>query len=172
MAMIYALENTATGFAYIGCTSGNMAKRMREHRCLLRKGVHKVTLMQSDWKTMGESPFIIRCLEKFDGNQSVVFKRARELYWMQEYSLKGKLYNEHQVSFAGTPDSLKKAVAKAASLEKTDKFYESRPEVLERTLLTPANRERNKQRQLDRWQNEEYRAKMLVALAKGRNKVK
>ena len=172
MAMIYALENKITGFAYIGCTSGNMAKRMREHRCLLRKGVHTASLMQSDWKTHGESAFVIRCLEIFDSEENVVFKRARELFWMQKYSVRNKLYNQHQVSFAGTPESLKKAVAKSASLEKSEKYYASRSEVVKRTLTTDENRARNKQRQLERWQNPEYRAKMLDALDRGRNKGK
>lgn len=168
MAMIYALENTVTGYAYIGCTSGNMAKRMREHRCLLRKGVHKVSLMQQDWKTYGESAFVIKCIEKFEDTENVVFKRARELFWMQEYSVKNKLYNQHQVSFSGTPESLKKAVAKSATLEKSDKYYASRDEVVKRTLTTEENRARNKQRQLERWQNPDYRAKMLEALDRGR----
>ena len=172
MAMIYALENTVTGYAYIGCTSGNMAKRMREHRCLLRKGIHKVSLLQKDWEENSESVFVIRCIEKFDDDENVVFKRARELFWMQEYSVKGKLYNQHQVSFSGTPESLKKAVKVAASLPKSEKYYASRDEVVKRTLTTQENREGNRKRQLERWQNPEYRAKMLEALDRGRSKVK
>jgi hypothetical protein len=172
MALIYALENTITGYAYIGCTSGNMAKRLREHRCVLRKGEHRVGLLQSDWFKYGESAFKIKCIEAFDSQENVVFKRARELYWMQDYSLRNKLYNEHQVSFCGTPSSLKKAVAKAAITPKTQSYYNVRDEVLERTLLTKENKEGNRQRQLKRWQDPAYREKMLIALAKGRNKVK
>lgn len=175
MAIIYALENKLTGKSYIGCTSGNMAKRLREHRCLLRKGIHKVKELQNDWKKDGESNFVIKRLEEFDNTENVIFKRVRELYWMQEFSIKGKLYNEHQISFSPTSEVIKKGVAASArsDFRKSDSFLEVRKEVIKRTILTPENKQGNKDRQLNRWQNPEYRAKMLEALDRGRrNRVK
>lgn len=111
MPMIYAIENKVTGFAYVGCTKGNLAKRMREHRCLLNQGKHLATKMQEDWKQQGEQVFKTIELERLAEDATVVEKRVRELYWMQKYQ--DKLYNAHQVSFAPTRQAMEKGVANA-----------------------------------------------------------
>jgi group I intron endonuclease len=111
MPTIYAIFNKSNGFAYIGCTKGNLAKRMREHRCLLNQGAHSSTRMQQDWKHDGESCFSIVGLEKLPDDASVLDKRVRELYWMQKHQ--DHLYNAFQVSFAPTPEAIAKGVANA-----------------------------------------------------------
>lgn len=104
MATIYALKCLINGYVYIGCTSGKIAKRMREHRCLLNKGVHKSTKMQSDWKQYGQEQFAIIDLERLPIDAKLEDKRQAELKWMQIYEDKSVLYNLYLVSFRPTEE--------------------------------------------------------------------
>ena len=101
MAVVYGIRNKLNGFVYVGCTKGKLAKRMREHKCLLNSWKHTATQLQLDWQKHGESAFEIVTLEMLPSDASVVTKRVRELYWMQFYST--TLYNAFQNSFAPTP---------------------------------------------------------------------
>ena len=111
MPMIYAIQNKTSGFTYVGRTKGSLAKRMREHRCLLNQGKHLAKKLQDDWNEQGEEGFKIIELERLPNDATVVVKRVRELYWMQVYQ--SKLYNAHQVSFAPTKEAILKGVANA-----------------------------------------------------------
>ena len=111
MAVVYGIRNKLTGFVYVGCTAGKLAKRMREHRCLLNNWKHTATLLQTDWHKYGEAEFEIVTLETLPQEATVVTKRVRELYWMQFYST--SLYNAFQNSFAPTPEAIAKGVANA-----------------------------------------------------------
>ena len=97
MAIIYALECTKNGFAYIGCT-GNMRKRLREHRCLLRANKHAEPLLQADFNQYLEVDFQMVPLLEFDSTD-VAVKRVLELHWMDFYKSKGLLYNTKLISF-------------------------------------------------------------------------
>ncbi len=114
MPAIYAIRHKASGFVYIGCTKGKLAKRMREHRCLLNQGKHLCTKLQSDWKRDGESAFESIELEHLADDATVVDKRVRELAWMQQHQ--AALYNEHQVSFAPIPAAIRKGIAASAAV--------------------------------------------------------
>jgi group I intron endonuclease len=111
MAVVYGIRNKLNGFVYVGCTKGKLAKRMREHRCLLNSWKHTATQLQLDWHKHGESAFEIVTLEMLPSDASVVTKRVRELYWMQFYST--TLYNAFQNSFAPTPEAIAKGVEAA-----------------------------------------------------------
>lgn len=111
MAVVYAIRNKLNGFVYVGCTAGNLNKRMREHRCLLNGWKHTATKLQTDWTLHGETAFEIVALETLPKDASVVTKRVRELYWMQHYST--TLYNAFQISFAPTPEAIAKGVVAA-----------------------------------------------------------
>lgn len=121
MPMIYAIVNKVSGYAYVGCTGGKLAKRMREHRCLLNQGKHTALLLQVDWDIQGEDGFKVDALEQLDDNASVLDKRVAELYWMQKFQ--DKLYNAHQVSFAPPPGAQRKA-AQVAHLHKGNRWTE------------------------------------------------
>lgn len=110
MVTIYALKNLETGYAYIGCTAGNVGKRMREHRCLLKQGKHAVPALQADWLRLGQDKFKMETLETLPADAGVGFKRAAELRWMGRYRASGKLYNLHEVSYQGTADASRAAV--------------------------------------------------------------
>ncbi len=111
MAVVYAIRNRLNGFVYVGCTAGKLAKRMREHRCLLNSWKHTATKLQTDWHKHGEAEFEIVALETLPQDATVVTKRVRELYWMQFYST--SLYNAFQNSFAPTPEAIAKGVEAA-----------------------------------------------------------
>ena len=60
MVTIYALTCTTNGKAYIGCTAGKIAKRFREHRCMLNLGTHSEPDLLADWRLYGQAMF---CME-------------------------------------------------------------------------------------------------------------
>lgn len=114
MVTIYALENIASGEAYIGCTAGKLGKRMREHRCLLNSGKHAAKRLQLAWNDLGPSGFRLFSLETISPDAGVVHKRERELSWMKAYQSKGLLYNDNITSFQPTPEAIAKGVALSA----------------------------------------------------------
>lgn len=129
MAVVYGIRNKLNGFVYVGCTSGRLAKRMREHRCLLNAWKHTATQLQTDWHKHGPDCFEIVTLEMLPEGASVVTKRVRELYWMQFYST--TLYNAFQNSFAPT----KEAIAKGVEAAKGSTGNRWSPETNERRRL-------------------------------------
>lgn len=108
MAAVYIIRNKVNGFVYVGCTAGSLAKRMREHRCLLNHGKHTATRMLEDWRAMGETAFEIVPVETLPAECTVVDKRVRELYWMQRHQ--DRLYNAFQNSFAPTSEAIRKGI--------------------------------------------------------------
>ncbi|WP_343712848.1 GIY-YIG nuclease family protein [Inquilinus sp.] len=106
MATIYALRCLKSDMAYVGCTKGKIAKRMREHRCLLNQGAHKVQRLQEEWKLHGPFAFVITALETVPDD--IEAKREAELRWQDHFAKDGRLYNEHRTSFAPTPEAIRK----------------------------------------------------------------
>lgn len=97
MATIYALENTANGYAYIGVTSGKLSKRLREHRCLCRNMKHHAVKLAEDWHKFGESVFVMKALEESEYSHRGAHCEA-EQKWINHYAQLGKLYNNHERS--------------------------------------------------------------------------
>jgi len=112
MVVIYALECLENGKAYVGSTKANLAKRLREHRCLLRSGSHKCAGLLADWQQHGEPRFRIVELEKWD-DLTLPARRESELRWMEVYAEKGLLYNEHLISMRPTDEAIRRGVANA-----------------------------------------------------------
>lgn len=110
MAIIYALIHAQSFKHYIGCTKGKLAKRMREHRCLLNAGKHTCKPLQEDWTRYGESAFVAKIYDELPPDASLRDKRGRELYRMNALKDAGLLYNEHIVSFAPTPEATRKGI--------------------------------------------------------------
>ena len=100
MVTIYKLYCIHTNEAYIGCTAGKLGKRMREHRCLLNKGRHKARRMQDLWNEHGSAGFRLESLESLPKTATVIDKRKREIFWMENYDKRGMLLNHCKVSFA------------------------------------------------------------------------
>lgn len=109
MVVIYAVTCYANGFAYVGCTKYKLAKRLREHRSLLKSKRHTSKRMIEDWHRYGDSAFDIASIEELAEDASLEHKREAELGWMEHYRVLGKLYNEHIISFNSTDESLDKA---------------------------------------------------------------
>lgn len=109
MAVVYALECSVNGFAYIGVTTGKLAKRFREHRCLCKTGKHHAKLLTADWNLYGESAFAMKVLEETEyqhrGSHCEV-----EQKWIDHYAALGKLYNAHTRSAGLGGETTKKGV--------------------------------------------------------------
>lgn len=120
MAMIYALLTPGKQpRAYVGCTKGKLAKRWREHRCLLKAGRHTCRRLQDDWanSTFVQEYLVPVVLEVLPDGADTALKRERELHWMQKFSDTGLLYNEHLVSFAPTPEATRRGVEASRHVE-------------------------------------------------------
>ena len=109
MATIYALENIITGHAYIGVTTGKLAKRLREHRCLCRNKKHHASALVEAWHQYGESSFVMKALEEAPYSHRGAFCEA-EQRWITHYDLLGKLYNARNLANSLTPEEIKKGV--------------------------------------------------------------
>lgn len=107
MVQVYAIECSVNGFVYVGCTKYKLNKRMREHRCLLKKRRHACPKMIEDWHRYGDAVFEIRVLEGLE-QPTIAEKRAAETKWMHFYKAKGLLYNENLASFAPKPEVIAK----------------------------------------------------------------
>lgn len=56
ISCVYAITNTVTAKKYIGSTN-NFARRLKEHRALLRNGGHPSLKLQHSWNVHGENSF-------------------------------------------------------------------------------------------------------------------
>ena len=99
MVTIYALTCLANGKAYIGCTRGKVAKRFREHRCILDAGNHTEPFLQEDWKKFGKEMFWMETVMELEEDSSLHVLRGMEKFAMQRYKAAGLLYNTNEASF-------------------------------------------------------------------------
>lgn len=109
MAVVYALECSVNGFAYIGVTSVKLSKRLREHRCLCRNGKHHAVKLTEDWRKYGEKAFKMRMLDQADYSHRGAHC-AIEQTWIDRYASAGKLYNAHAQSCGLSPEIIAKGV--------------------------------------------------------------
>lgn len=174
MPVVYALK-CSNGWGYVGCTAGKLNKRMREHRCLLNSGDHKVTKLQEDWDTLGAEAFSMVGLEELPRESTVVDKRIRELYWMQHFSTKGKLYNQYQVSFQPVPEAIERGVAASAlsGHRQTPEARARQSEVCSRTLQRPEVKTKKSMSLREKWRSTdpvdvEWQEKVKENLRRGR----
>lgn len=110
MAVIYGLVNVASRMTYIGCTAGKLAKRFREHRCLLNNNKHSEPILQRDWTNYGSDGFRMDVLEELPKDAVVSQKREAELRWMAKLEAEGLLYNSNKLSFMPSPEATRKGI--------------------------------------------------------------
>ena len=75
---VYAIQHNVTGRIYIGRTQ-NLQQRCTSHFSALKKGIHKIGLMQSDYNAYGDdyTVFIVDEIHSFD-------ERGKEIEWMEK----------------------------------------------------------------------------------------
>ena len=129
MVSFYELFCTATGKSYVGSTAGKLAKRMREHRCLLKAGKHSEPELQADWNKYGEDAFSMLLILGLT-NPTVEVRRQYELTLMATKEREGKLYNTKRIAFQPPPG----ASAMAAKARKAN-GYKPSPESNEKRRL-------------------------------------
>jgi hypothetical protein len=103
MAVIYGLVHGESKRVYVGCTKGKVAKRLREHRCLLKAGKHAEPELQRDWAAHGEQSFTMMVLEEV--GDSISDRRDAEKKWMKNFNDRGLLYNRNLCSFELSPEA-------------------------------------------------------------------
>lgn len=110
MAIVYALHFKDEFGVYIGCTRGNLAKRLREHRCLLRSGSHTCKALQARWTAERNDLVIYAFSECADDLDS---RRAAELAAMDKV---GTALINDRLSFRPDEEARKKGVANARGI--------------------------------------------------------
>lgn len=103
MVVVYAITNTVTGNAYIGCTKAKLSKRLREHRCLLKGGRHTSKAMQEEHDRFGIDAFSASVLQDLGSNVKLEVRRAAEQKWMDRYLSAGMLLNSNPMAFEFPP---------------------------------------------------------------------
>lgn len=82
---IYKIENLMNHKIYYG-SSTNLKKRLREHKCELRKNKHINKHLQSAWNLYGEDYFTFDIVEEFnEGEINNIELRDKETFYIQEY---------------------------------------------------------------------------------------
>ena len=112
MAVIYALECSVNGFAYVGVTNSKLSKRLREHRCLCNNYRHHATKLTEDWHKYGQSAFSMKVLEIADYSHRGSHCEA-EQKWIDYYDSLGMLYNGHNRSTGLGAEITRKGVLNA-----------------------------------------------------------
>jgi group I intron endonuclease len=118
MAVVYVVECVANGFAYVGCSSAKLNRRMNEHMSLLRKGKHSAAKMLEDWRIYGRDGFVLKVVERLPDKAPVEQRREAELKWMRHYESMGKLYNAVVASFEPSGNWREKAHTPEANLKR------------------------------------------------------
>lgn len=111
MATIYALE--IANFAYVGCTSGPLAKRYREHRSLLKSGKHTCYKLQWLYDACGPDHMQMWMLAVCDDD--LESRRKAEMYWMLKKA--DHLLNNEMISFRPSEEARRKGVEASRHVE-------------------------------------------------------
>jgi hypothetical protein len=111
MAYIYALHFKDDFGVYIGCTRSNVAKRLREHRCLLKSGKHTCRELQDRWDRVHGDLAVYVMSECADDLPS---RRAAELAAMDKV---GDALINDRFSFRPTEDAWRKGVEASRFVE-------------------------------------------------------
>lgn len=89
---IYAIVNLNDGWgtAYIGQTTTSFRERVKNHRSMLKRGVHGNSHLQRAWDKYGTDAFCFHVLEYVNGLETIV---EREQYWLDVFRDTGRVYN-------------------------------------------------------------------------------
>lgn len=87
--VIYKIRNVANGKFYVG-SAQNTHVRFRQHRRLLRKGVHHCKHLQAAWNKYGEDVFKFEVVEYVGSSEKLEEAEDR---WLQEHVGKIHCYN-------------------------------------------------------------------------------
>lgn len=132
MAIVYALTFAPTGEAYIGVTS-NLAKRFREHRCLLRAKKHHAIKLQKLWDDAWNdaSQFVMVELQDADyAHRGAACVTEQD--WITLYDSLGLLLNTNKTSQGLGGEASRKGI-EAARIANTGRVHS--PESREKRRL-------------------------------------
>jgi predicted GIY-YIG superfamily endonuclease len=102
LTVIYAVECLKNHFTYVGLSS-DYKRRWRQHRSLLRRGLHATEKMIADWREHGESAFAVRVLEMLPHGMRMPDAQKAELRWQAHFARLGRLYNAPKCTLCGRP---------------------------------------------------------------------
>lgn len=117
MVIVYAIVCKETNHAYVGATAGKLNKRFREHRCLAKSGKHTSPKVSDEWAKYGDDSFHSVVLELLEF-PTLIEKREAELKWLKHYDELGLLLNASLISFAPTPEAIRKGIEAARHIPK------------------------------------------------------
>lgn len=114
---IYAIEHSSSGRMYIG-SAINFSARWRVHRCLLRKGKHHSTHLQSAWNMYGEAAFLFKRLVVCSKENMLMYEqRLIDGYRVFESNLgfNGRRHASSQLGLVHSEETRAKIKAKRAT---------------------------------------------------------
>ena len=91
MCFVYALLCTQNGLVYVGSTF-DLKRRMRNHRCEIRRGTHPAKALVADWQRYGEASFRVIALEILPDDLPDFELRGAEWRWQRLFAACGRLY--------------------------------------------------------------------------------
>lgn len=91
-AVIYKIRNLLNQNFYVGSSINNRV-RFRQHRRLLRKGVHHCKHLQAAWNKYGEDVFVFEVVEVVDVRTELALLQTVENRWLLAHVGKAHCYN-------------------------------------------------------------------------------
>ena len=167
---IYCIEHIASGKRYIG-KSKNIEQRIRDHRKTAQASAEAwaKTYLASALRKHGWDSFRWWVVEEVQGGAEVL--AARELFWIDEYEVFGTGFNTKRESAGVTEftqgvkdkiaDSLRGRPLPQAFLDRIAQPRYGDENAFYGKTHTEEARQKMRQANLDRWQDPEYRARML-----------
>jgi group I intron endonuclease len=85
-AGVYEIQNSVTGYCYIG-SSVNMSKRYIRHISDLKRQVHVNPYLQNAWNKYGENAFVFRAILRCDKSMTTIYEQKCLDTMEHEYNL-------------------------------------------------------------------------------------
>jgi hypothetical protein len=95
---VYRITCLITNKDYIGSSSRDIYRRLKDHRGFLRRGVHHSVLLQRAWNKYGASAFLFQIIEKCSAELCI----EREQYWMDIFQCTNPRLGYNISPFAGS----------------------------------------------------------------------
>ena len=162
---IYCIVNKANEKKYIGSSKSVYYRWKGQHRCNLRRGVHKNIHLQNAWNKYGEHNFEFLILEECP----IISLKEREEYWMETYKSYQREfgYNSSRLS-NGNHIMSEEAKSKMKQVWQNPDYKLKRAIIMKETWKNKSEEIRCKMRK--KWTDPEVRKKHVLSEA-GRKKI-
>jgi group I intron endonuclease len=173
MYSIYIIQNKITEKVYVGQTISGES-RLRNHKYLLNKNIHKNQYLQNAWNSYGSNAFEFYILDSFNTKEEMDEAEIFYIKWYKDLSLSYNLTNGGEGGGTHSSESRIKMSESSKnrppiSEETRLKISLAKKNISEETRLKMSESKKDNKYNLGKTYSEETRIKMSIS-AKNRQK--